>query len=257
VRRFLIAGNWKMNTTRATAEALARAVAARVPAGGLAVDVMIAPPFPYLIPVASALTGSGVTLGAQNAYHEPPGAFTGEVAVAMLKDAGCRYVILGHSERRHVLGETDEFINRKVRAVLAGGLEPVLCVGELLEERNAGRTEEVLDRQLSGGLEGIAADAAERVVIAYEPVWAIGTGVNATPGQAESAHSHLRRRLSERYNSALAGRLRILYGGSVKPDNAEALLGQTNVDGALVGGASLKPEAFLPIVDAAVRLAAD
>ena len=255
MRRYLIAGNWKMNTVRSSAEALGRAVAEHVPAAGFAVDVMIAPPFPWLIPVAQAIAGSGVTLGAQNAYFEPPGAFTGEVAVDMLKDVGCRSVILGHSERRHVLGETDEIINRKIKAVLAAGLQPVFCVGELLDERNAARTEEVLDRQLSGGLDGISAEAAERLVIAYEPVWAIGTGVNATPEQAESAHSHLRKRLTERYNSGLAGRLRILYGGSVKPDNAESLLGQPNVDGALVGGASLKAELFLPIIDAAVDLA--
>jgi triosephosphate isomerase len=216
---------------------------------------MLAPPYPYLIPVAQAIAGSGVALGAQNAYFEPPGAFTGEVAVDMLKDVGCRCVILGHSERRHVLAETDELINRKIKAVLAAGLQPVFCVGELLDERNAGRTDDVLDRQLAGSLAGVAAEAAERLVIAYEPVWAIGTGVNATPEQAESAHSHLRKRLAERYNSGLAGRLRILYGGSVKPDNAESLLGQTNVDGALIGGASLKAETFLPIVDAAVRLA--
>jgi triosephosphate isomerase len=255
MRRYLIAGNWKMNTVRTSAEALGRAVAAHVPANGFAVDVMVAPPFPYLIPVAQAIGGSGVGLGAQDAYFEPPGAFTGEVAVDMLKDVGCGSVILGHSERRHVLGEADDVINRKVKAVLAAGLQPVFCVGELLEERNAGRTEEVLDRQLTGGLDGISAEAAERLVIAYEPVWAIGTGVNATPEQAESAHSHLRKRLAERYNAGLAGRLRILYGGSVKPDNAGSLLGQPNVDGALVGGASLKAELFLPIVDAAVRLA--
>ena len=255
MRRYLIAGNWKMNTVRTSAEALGRAVAEHVPSGGFAVDVMIAPPFPWLMPVAQAIAGSGVTLGAQNAYFEPPGAFTGEVSVDMLKDVGCRSVILGHSERRHVLGETDDIINRKIKAVLAASLQPVFCVGELLDERNAGRTEEVLDRQLAGGLEGISAEAAERLVIAYEPVWAIGTGVNATPEQAESAHSHLRKRLAERYNAGLAGRLQILYGGSVKPDNAESLLGQPNVDGALVGGASLKAELFLPIIDAAVRLA--
>ncbi|HUG92158.1 MAG TPA: triose-phosphate isomerase [Planctomycetaceae bacterium] len=254
MRRYLIAGNWKMNTTRGPAEALARAVAGGVPGEGIGVDVMVAPPFPYLIPVAGAIAGSGVTLGAQDAYFEPPGAFTGEVAVEMLKDVGCRSVIVGHSERRHVLGETDEVINGKIRAVLAAGLVPVFCVGELLEERTAGRTEEVLDRQLDGGLDGVSAEEAGRVVIAYEPVWAIGTGVNATPEQAQSAHSHLRNRVAERYNSGLAGRLRILYGGSVKADNAESLLGQPDVDGALVGGASLKAETFLPIVEAAVRL---
>jgi triosephosphate isomerase len=220
MRRFLIAGNWKMNTVRQSAETLARTVAGAA-AEKRSVDVMVAPPFPYLIAVGQALSGSPVELGAQNVWFEPPGAFTGEVSAEMLKDVGCQSVIIGHSERRHILGESDELINRKIRAVLAAGLQPVFCVGELLEERNAGRTEEVLDRQLNGGLKGIEAEAAERLVLAYEPVWAIGTGVNATPDQAETAHSHLRKRLADRYNPGLAERLRILYGGSVKPENAE------------------------------------
>jgi triosephosphate isomerase len=173
----------------------------------------------------------------------------------MLKDVGCHSVIIGHSERRHVMGETDEVINKKVKAALAGGLQAVLCVGELLSDREAGNTESVLDTQMAGGLADISADQAKNVVIAYEPVWAIGTGVTATTEQAESAHLHLRKWLTSHYNSELAEQMQILYGGSVKPDNAEALMSQPNVDGALVGGASLKADLFVPIIDAARKLA--
>lgn len=256
MRRFLIAGNWKMNLTRAPAESLASAVAAVAPGDGDSVEVMLAPPFPYLLPVGTVVAGSPVQLGAQNVYFEKPGAYTGEVAVEMLLDVGCRYVILGHSERRHILGETDELIGKKVDAALSGGLSVILCVGELLSEREAERTEAVLDRQMKGGLAGVDAAAIGNVVIAYEPVWAIGTGVTATPEQAESAHAHLRKWLARRYNSEVSGRTRILYGGSVKPDNAGDLLSQPNVDGALVGGASLKADQFNSIVQTAVKLAA-
>jgi triosephosphate isomerase len=256
MRRFLIAGNWKMNTTRQSGVALAgelAAVAARQESG---VEVLVCPPYPYLIPVAEKIAGSAVQLGSQDAYFEAPGAFTGEIAVEMLKDCGCRYVILGHSERRHVMGETDEIINRKTRAVIAGGLHAVLCVGELLSERQSGQTEEVLDRQMEGALIGVSETDAANLVIAYEPVWAIGTGVTATPEQAESAHEHLRNWLATRYTPAFSERVRILYGGSVKADNAESLLGLPNVDGALVGGASLKSATFVPIIDAARKLSA-
>ncbi len=255
MRRLLVAGNWKMNTMSASAETLASAVVAGLPAVGDSVEVLVCPPCLYLTTVARALEGGGVLLGAQNAYFEKPGAFTGEVAVEMLLDVGCRYVILGHSERRHILGERDELINQKVVASLAGGLPVILCVGELLSEREAGQTDAVLDRQLEGGLSGLDERALENVVIAYEPVWAIGTGKTATTDQAESAHAHLRNWLASRYNSDVGDRTRILYGGSVKPDNALSLLGQSNVDGALVGGASLKAELFLPIVQAAVEVA--
>jgi triosephosphate isomerase len=251
MRRPLVAGNWKMNTTRDSARELAAAVAHAVPEGDDSVEVMVAPPFPYLTTVSDALAGSGVVLSAQNVYQESPGAFTGEVAVEMLLDVGCRYVILGHSERRHVLGETDVIINGKILAALAKGLDVVFCVGELLEEREAGNTEAVLDTQLDGGLEGVSEADMSRVVVAYEPVWAIGTGKVATPDQAESAHAHLRSRLAARYNAEVGDAVRILYGGSVKARNAAELLGQPNIDGALVGGASLSAEAFLPIVEAA------
>ena len=251
MRRMLVAGNWKMNTLRESAVALASSLAAAVPATRAAVDVLVCPPFPYLTMVGEAIADSGVTLGAQNAYFEPPGAFTGETAVEMLLDVGCRYVILGHSERRHVLGETDALIGRKVSAAVAGELDVILCVGELLSEREAGQTRATLDRQLEGGLSAVNAQQMSRVAIAYEPVWAIGTGVTASPEQAESVHAHLRKRLIERYNADVGETTRILYGGSVKPDNAVSLLELPNVDGALVGGASLKAELFVPIIEAA------
>jgi triosephosphate isomerase len=252
MRSYLVAGNWKMNTTSESGVALARDIAAAVPAPLAGVDVLICPPFPYLSSVVTAVLGSGVAVGAQNAWHAPPGAYTGEVAAEMLLDVGCRSVIIGHSERRHVLHESDDVINRKVRALRKAGLQVILCVGELLEERDANRTEEVLDRQMAGGLTAVSADAFGDMVIAYEPVWAIGTGRTASPAQAQAAHGHLRNWLRARYNSAVAETTRILYGGSVKPDNAPELLQEPDVDGALVGGASLKAESFLPIVRAAV-----
>jgi len=255
MRRLLIAGNWKMNTTLRSARSLAAAVKAEAPSDGDSVEVLVCPPYPYLGAVGAELDGSGVLLGAQNCYFEDPGAFTGEVAVEMLLDVGCRYVILGHSERRHVLAENDELINQKAAAALKKGLDVILCVGELLEERETDQTETVLDAQMAGGLVGIAEADLQRVVIAYEPVWAIGTGKTATPEQADSAHAHLRKWLASRYNSDVSDRMRILYGGSVKPDNASTLLGQANIDGALVGGASLQPESFVPIIQAAVEAA--
>jgi len=254
MRRFLIAGNWKMNTTRQSGVALAAELAAVAAQPEAGVEVLVCPPFPYLLAVGEALAGSAVHLGAQDVYFEASGAFTGEVAIDMLRDCGCRYVILGHSERRHVMGETDATINRKVRAAIAGGISAVLCVGELLSERQSGQTEEVLDRQMEGALSAVSEADADGLIIAYEPVWAIGTGVTATPEQAESAHEHLRKWLAGRYTAAFAEKVRILYGGSVKADNAETLLGQPNVDGALVGGASLKSSTFVPIIEAARKL---
>ncbi len=255
MRRFLVAGNWKMNTTSETGTALASALAGEYPSAADGVEILVCPPFPYLMGVGAAISGSAVQLGAQDAYFEAPGAFTGEVATEMLQDVGCQYVILGHSERRHVLGETDALINRKVLASLRQGLKVILCVGELLDERESRRTEAVLDAQMEGGLSEVSASDLANVVIAYEPVWAIGTGVTATPEQADSAHAHLRNWLSSRYNASAAEAMRIQYGGSVKPDNAETLLSLPNVDGALVGGASLKAELFIPIVNAALSVA--
>lgn len=255
MRRFFVAGNWKMNTTRETGVALAKAVAEEVRTTNPPVDVAVCPPFPYLLPVREAIAGSGVWLGAQNAHASPPGAFTGETSLSMLQDCGCQGVILGHSERRQFCGETDVVINQKVQAALAAKLGVIFCVGELLADRQAGRTEQVLETQMAGGLAGVTAESLPQLVIAYEPVWAIGTGVTATPDQAEATHAFLRQWLTGRYNSGLAESLRIQYGGSVKPDNAKELLSQPNVDGALVGGASLKADQFLPIIRAAAELA--
>ncbi|MDH3718715.1 MAG: triose-phosphate isomerase [Planctomycetota bacterium] len=250
MRTPFIAGNWKMNTDRASAVELATAIAEK--AGQFSgVDLAVCPPSVYLDAVAAALAGSAVALGAQNMYHEPSGAFTGELSAAMLLDIGCRYVILGHSERRHVLGETDQDVNRKLHAALAAGLTPIVCVGELLQQRQAGQTQEVIAQQFAGSLDGLSPQQASQTVIAYEPVWAIGTGQVATPQQAEEVHVDLRKLLAERYNTAVAEAVRIQYGGSVKPDNAAELLAQPNIDGALVGGASLEADSFLAIAAAA------
>ncbi|QDU94238.1 triose-phosphate isomerase [Lignipirellula cremea] len=247
MRKPFIAGNWKMNLDRAGAVALAKELAAAVPADG-PVQVAICPPAVYLDAVREAIAGSAVELGAQNMYHEASGAFTGETSAAMLQDVGCQWVILGHSERRHVLGETDADINRKVHAALAAGLPPIVCVGETLDEREAGRTQEVVRSQCDGSLAGLTEEQMAKVVIAYEPVWAIGTGKVATPAQAEEVHNDLRKYFENRYNHALAEGVRIQYGGSVKPDNAKELLSQPNIDGALVGGAALKADSFLGII---------
>jgi triosephosphate isomerase len=251
MRKKFIAGNWKMYTTTATARELASAVA-RGLSDESRVTVAVCPPFPYLLPVAEVLRGSAVALGAQDVYCEKEGAFTGEVSPPMLLDVGCRYVIIGHSERRHILHEDDQLINRKVHAALDAGLHVILCVGETLAEREGNRTEAVLDTQLSGGLAGLTADRLVPLVIAYEPVWAIGTGRNATPQQAQDAHAFIRRRVGRMFGEKTASTLPIQYGGSVKPDNAATLLGQPDVDGALVGGASLKADSFLAIVRAGI-----
>jgi len=249
MRRPLIAGNWKMNLNRARAVALAQAVVARA-ADFAAVDLLVCPPHVYLDAVGAVLRGSPVALGAQNVYQEPYGAFTGETCPEMLVDIGCRYVILGHSERRHIMGETDEMVRAKTVAALAAGLTPIVCVGELLSQREAGQTANVIRDQVSGSLAGLSTADCQRIVIAYEPVWAIGTGQVATPEQAEEVHLDLRRILSERYNAATSETVRILYGGSVKPGNAAELMAQPDIDGALVGGASLKADDFLGIAAA-------
>lgn len=250
-RTKFVAGNWKMFTNREVARRLAEEIVTGL-GGEPRVLVAVCPPFPYLSEVAQVLRGSRVALGAQNAYPEREGAFTGEVSPAMLLDVGCRYVILGHSERRLVMCESDGFINRKVHAALGAGLEVIFCVGETLQEREANATESVLERQLTSGLVGLNGASLARLILAYEPVWAIGTGRNATPEQAQEAHQFLRRRLAEKFGEERANSLPIQYGGSVKPENAAALMGQPDVDGALVGGASLKADAFLAIVRAAV-----
>jgi triosephosphate isomerase len=252
MRPRIVAGNWKMNTTRDSARALARAVVEGAK-GIEGVTVVVCPPFPYLIPVAEVLAGSKVALGGQNCYSEPAGAYTGEVSAGMLRDVGCTYVILGHSERRHGLGESDAFINFKVHAALEGGLQVILCVGETIEERRAKRMKQVFARQVAAALAGLAADALARLVLAFEPVWAIGTGETATPEQAQEAHAFIRSNVAELRGEKVAAALPILYGGSVKADNARSLFGQADVDGGLIGGASLKANEFLEIVKAAAR----
>ena len=247
MRRPFIAGNWKMNLDRASAVALAQGLAREADSVD-GVDLAVCPPSPYLDAVAGAVAGSNVALGAQNVYHEPQGAFTGEISTAMLCDLGCRYVILGHSERRHVMGETDGDVNKRVHAALEAGLTPIVCVGELLAQREAGETMEVIRRQFDGSLAGLSAEQMPGIVIAYEPVWAIGTGKVATPEQAEEVHLDLRKIMQDRYNQQVAQAVRIQYGGSVKPENAAELLGQPDIDGALVGGASLKVDQFMGIV---------
>jgi fructose-bisphosphate aldolase class I len=251
-RQKFIVGNWKMHTTAADASLLARAIVDGVGKEDR-VRVAVCPPFPYLALVGEILKGSRVALGAQNLFPEKEGAFTGEVSPAMLLDLGCKYVILGHSERREKLGESDAFINQKVRVALDAGLEVILCVGETLEQRDANQTASVLDRQILLGLTALSAENLPRLSIAYEPIWAIGaTGRHATPQQAQEAHGVIRRQFGQIFDEKSAQSLVIQYGGSVKPGNAASLIGQPGVDGALIGGASLHADQFLGIVQAAI-----
>lgn len=246
-RQKFIAGNWKMFTNAASAEQLAAAVVKGV-AKVDRVAVAVCPPFPYLERVAQVVKGAAVALGAQNLYPEKEGAFTGEVSPTMLVDVGCKHVIVGHSERRHKLAESNAFINKKVHAALAAGLHVILCVGETLAEREANATDRLLDEQTTQGLAEITAEMLARVVLAYEPVWAIGTGQTATAEQAQSAHAFIRKVLVSLFDESIAKRVRIQYGGSVKPSNARELMSQSDVDGALVGGASLEVRSFTDIV---------
>ena len=250
MRKPFVAGNWKMNTTGAQAEQLARNLVQKL-RGEDRVEVSVFPPYPYLTRVAQICAGTSIELGAQNTHPDTKGAFTGEVSPTMLIDCGCRWAIIGHSERRHLLGEDNEFIRRKLFGALAAGLHTILCVGETLAQRRANQIEIIIETQLSGALESLPSDRLPRVVLAYEPVWAIGTGHNATPEQAEQVHQFIRRWLSGQFGDAGAQQTRILYGGSVKPDNAASLMNQPNVDGLLVGGASLDANDFTAIVHAA------
>jgi triosephosphate isomerase len=245
MRTHYIAGNWKMNMDKAGAVALAAALVKELK--DKPNKYMIAPPFVYLDAVAQIVKGSNIILGAQNMAATDNGAHTGEVSVAMLKDIGVQTVILGHSERRHEFGESDELINKKVVKALENGLEVVLCIGELLEEREAGNAEQVCKTQLLKDLAGVSAEQMPRVTIAYEPVWAIGTGKPATPDDAEVIHKICRDQIAEMYNRTVADNVIIQYGGSMKPANAEKLLAQPDVDGGLIGGAALKAETFVPI----------
>jgi len=246
-RTSFVAGNWKMNTTKASAVELAKAIAKGSPVG---VQVGIAPPFVYLDAVGAAISGSAVLLGAQDVYFEKNGAFTGEISIEMLKDLGVKFVLTGHSERRHVLGETSAIIAKKAQAVYEAGLVLVHCVGEKLEQRDAGKTFEVVQHQLDELTKSMQDPA--RVVIAYEPVWAIGTGRTATDGQAQEVHAFIRQSLAKGWNKDFADGVRIQYGGSMKPENARGLLAQPDVDGGLIGGAALKWDAFLVIAAAAL-----
>ncbi|MHC5141416.1 MAG: triose-phosphate isomerase [Planctomycetota bacterium] len=247
MRKPFIAGNWKMNTDSVSAVALAAGLAKELSSVDT-VDVAVCPPFVYLQSVAAALSASNIALGSQNVYFEEKGAFTGEISCAMLKDTSCAYAIIGHSERRHVLGESDAMINKKISAAISGGLLPIFCVGELLEERQGGTTNEVVAGQIKNGLEGISAESIQAVTVAYEPVWAIGTGLTATPEQAQEVHAMIRGLLADLYGNEIAQTIRIQYGGSAKPGNTAELMSQPDVDGLLVGGASLKVEDFAAMV---------
>ena len=246
-RRPIIAGNWKMNKTTVEARDLAARLVPLV-SGVLDRDIVLAPPFTALLAVADTIKGTNLVLSAQNLFWEDKGAFTGEISAEMLLDLGCKYVIIGHSERRQFFGETDETVNKKVRQALNKGLLPIVCVGELLKEREAGRANEVIDRQVTGALKDVNAAEMQKIVIAYEPVWAIGTGKTATPEQANEIHSFIRKKVEITYGRVIADSLRIQYGGSVTPENVSTLMAMPDIDGALVGGASLKPESFAALV---------
>ncbi len=250
-RRPFVGGNWKMNLDAAGAKSLGASVSAASGAQD-AVDVAVYPPLPFIDNVAPTLTSGKVMLGSQNFYYKPNGAYTGEVSLSMLADLGVKSVLVGHSERRHVLGETDALVNAKVLAALEAGLQVVLCVGESLEQREAGQTDAINMGQTLLGLAGVQADQMNHVVIAYEPVWAIGTGKTATADDAQAAHARIRQVLAEAlYNDSLAASVRIIYGGSMKPGNAGELLAMPDIDGGLIGGAALKAEDFAAIIDAA------
>jgi len=246
-RRPIIAGNWKMNKASKEARSLATALIPLV-SGIQDRDIVLAPPFTALQAVGEAIKGTNMALAAQNLFWEDKGAFTGEISAEMLLDSGCRYVIIGHSERRQYFGETDATVNKKLRQALSKGLVPIVCVGETLSEREAGKANEVIDRQLVGGFFGVASTEMQKVVIAYEPVWAIGTGKTATPAQAEEIHAFIRGKISSIYSGDIAEGLRIQYGGSVTPENVSSLMAMPDIDGALVGGASLKPDTFAALV---------
>jgi triosephosphate isomerase len=253
MRRSVFAGNWKMYKTVAEAVGLAQAIRAGLEREPTRHEVVVVPPFTALVPVSAAVKGSAVALGAQDMHWEKEGAFTGEVSPLLLRDAGCTHVVLGHSERRQLFGETDEGVARKTRAAVDQGLTPIVCVGETLAEREGSRTLEVVERQVERALRGLTPAEVARIVIAYEPVWAIGTGRVATPEQAQEVHAFVRKQVSRSHGDTSAAEVRILYGGSVKPDNTAGLMAQPDLDGALVGGASLSADSFLKIVAAGGR----
>jgi triosephosphate isomerase (TIM) len=247
MRTPIIAGNWKMNTVVDEAKALVNDIKNRV-SDVENVEIVVCPPAVSLVPVYEILAGTNIKLGAQNVYWEKSGAFTAELSAPMLKSAGCTYVIIGHSERRTYFRETDATVNKRIFAALEEGLKPIVCIGETLEEREQERTFEIIKRQISDGLAGLSEQQMQSLVIAYEPVWAIGTGKTATPGQAQEVHAFIRKLIAELFGATTAQNIRIQYGGSVKPNNATTLMNQTDIDGALVGGASLKADSFEQIV---------
>ncbi len=249
-RKYFIAGNWKMNKTAAEAVALIDGIKAKQGSQSK-VDVAVCPTFTALDAASKALAGSTIKLGAQNVYTKASGAYTGEISADMLKEFGCAYVILGHSERREYFKECNCFINEKVKVVLANGMKPILCVGEKLEDREAGKTIDVVSEQTIKGLADISKEDAKNVVIAYEPVWAIGTGKTATPDMAQEVHAEIRKILTNLFGSEVAEGMQILYGGSMKPENAKDLLAQKDIDGGLIGGAALKPDSFVALIEAA------
>ena len=248
LRRPIIAGNWKMNKTSTEARDLANKLIPLV-SGVKDRDIVLAPPFTSIPAVAETIKGTNMALSAQDLFWEEKGAFTGEISAEMLLDLGCKYVIIGHSERRQYFGETDETVNKKMKQALKKGLLPIMCIGETLTEREAGKLNDIITRQVTGGLKDISAADMKKVVIAYEPVWAIGTGKTATPEQAQEVHALIRQKVKALYNAETAEGLRIQYGGSVTPDNVSALMAKPDIDGALVGGASLKPESFAALVN--------
>ncbi|UCB56643.1 MAG: triose-phosphate isomerase [Candidatus Omnitrophota bacterium] len=248
MRRKIIAGNWKMNKTAKEAVDLVAGLKNQLK-NIQDVDIVVCPPFTALTEVVKVIQGTNIQLGAQNTYWEDAGAFTGEVSCVMLKELGCAYIIVGHSERRQYFGETNETVNKKAKAVLSHKLTPIICIGERLEEREQNKTFEVLKDHIENGLKGITGEEAKKIIIAYEPVWAIGTGKTATPQQAQEAHSFIRGLLKELYDKETSEVIRIQYGGSVKPDNISELMAQPDLDGALVGGASLKLDSFVKIVE--------
>jgi triosephosphate isomerase len=253
MRKPFLAGNWKMNTDSAGAVALASGLRDNL-SHITSVDIAVCPPFVYLKSVAQALSSSNIAMGAQDVYFEEKGAFTGEISCEMLKDVFCKYAIIGHSERRHVIGETDELINKKVIAAVNSGLLPILCVGELLEQREAGQTETIVADQVKKGLASLCTERIQAVTIAYEPVWAIGTGVNATAEQAQEVHQMIRALIADMYDSSIAEQMRIQYGGSAKPANTEELMANPDVDGLLVGGASLKVDDFTAMIETVAQM---
>jgi triosephosphate isomerase len=252
MRGYLVAGNWKMNGGTAANATLVDGIVDGAPTSN-SVELLVCPPFPYLSSVGDKISGSVVVLGAQNLSEHESGAFTGEIAGSMLRESGCKYVIVGHSERRALMGETSDIVAAKFQAALQSGLQPILCVGETLEQRQAEQTEAVIDEQLNAVLNSSGVDAFENAVIAYEPVWAIGTGMTASPEQAQDVHRHIRASLEAR-NARVAAQVKILYGGSVKGDNAAGLFSKPDIDGGLIGGASLKTTDFLAIAEAAAAL---